>query len=1018
SLAPNHPDTALIVGGNPTAAGGPWKLYRIPFETTIDSLKIGNPNSTQIAFARLWLEVDDPQNFGQNRIGIRIAEINLVGSDWKELGSTRNEFDFSLGFEDTTVAVAQINTHDDPIYAATLNEIGVEGEEDRVSGVRAREQSIVLKATELQGATGANVGVTLKSLFQPENYLNYDRIRMFVYGRNDITSPVQIPGDTSAATPFEYFFRFGADINNYYEYRSTIYEGWSPVKNSMDVRLQEFTDLLSDSVVKYLTADSSKSVRKKGNPSLTNIKALIIGIKNLDPSQRFTGEVWFNELRLSDVDRDRGMAVRFRANMQIADFATVSGDIEKRDADFHNVAERFGNGDNRTSGSINANIGVDKFLPASWGLAIPVSFNYRQSNSTPKYFPGRDRLVTGDLAQDELRLVRSASQQSGFNISFRRQATSTNFFVKNTLDKLSFSLGQTNSHAENPTTVFSNNTSWSGNLDYRIDFGRDNYISLFSWVPNLPLIGKARATKFYYTPQNISFRANGARTEQSSRNRLQGTANQDSARTVQTESFAVDRSARANMKVFESLVVDITRTHKADMRDQKLYNIFTNKPRDLNVSQNFSARYNPALFSWLNNSFSFTSNYTFNDNIQQGLTGRSATNSVTRSADFTLRFQQLARSVFGGGQKRPTTTPGRGDRRDPDSGSNPRPNQLVIFQEGKKEGDGGFSLNPLKLLGGFFSKFRDVTFNYTERTNVSQYGLDQGQPSLAFQFGLSDTTNIGTVEGLATQSINFSDNRSYRAGSGLTLGRAFDVGISYNHSELRNETTQISGSYSDNWLRFSKFDMPFPEFTVRIAGLEKLPLFSHLFRTVGFSHSFSGQRDITWSGTPDRITQENFTTNFRPLGKLDLNFNNGITGNLQMNRSVTLSRSKAVGSGANRTTRSDISMTATYAKQSGFRLPIWPFNKGELKNSIDFNFTFTKSDVITERSLSQVDGEDQFEVQDRTNRWAVRPSLTYSFSNRVRGGAFFEVGTTDSERAGKTSIQEFGIDVNISIRGN
>jgi cell surface protein SprA len=745
---------------------------------------------------------------------------------------------------------------------------------------------------------------------------------------------------------------------------------------------------------------------------------LVIGIKNLHPTDKFTGEVWFNELRLSDVDRDKGMAVRFRANMQIADFATVSGDIERRDADFHNVAERFGNGNNSTSGSLNLNVGLDKFLPAAWGLSMPLSMNFRKRTDTPKYFPGRDLLVTGDLSADSLRLVRSITEQSGFNISFRRQATSNNFFLKHTLDKLSFSLGQTSSHAESPTINFSNNTSWTGNLDYRIEFGRNNYFSPFSWVPNLPLIGKVRATKFYYTPQNLSFRANGARTLQRSQSRLQSTANQDSVRIVETFNFTVDRSARVNMKVFESLVVDVTRTHKADMRDRQLYEMFTLKPRDLNVTQNFSARYTPNIFSWLNNSFNYTANYTFNDNIQQGRTGRSANSGVTRAADFTLRLQQLARSIFGTtGQKRPTSTPGRGERRDPGSRENP-PNELIIFQEGEKKEGGGFSINPLKLLGGFISKFRDINFNYTERTNVSQFGLAGDNPSWGFQFGLSTNTGVDTVEGLATQARNFSESHSYRASSGLAFGRAFDIGLSYNHNEQRNETTQISGSYSDNWLRFGGFNMPFPEITVRIAGLEKLPLFSNLFRTVTLSHSFSGQKDITWNGARDQVTQESVSTNFRPLGKLDLNFKKGITGNIQVNHSVTLGRNPRVSTGANRTTRSDISVTATYSKQSGFRIPIWPLNKGELKNSIDFNFTFTKSDVTTERSITQVDGKDQFEVQDRTNRWAFRPSLTYSFSNRVRGGAFFEVGATDSKRAGKTSVQEFGIDVNISIRGN
>ena len=237
-------------------------------------------------------------------------------------------------------------------------------------------------------------------------------------------------------------------------------------------------------------------------------------------------------------------------------------------------------------------------------------------------------------------------------------------------------------------------------------------------------------------------------------------------------------------------------------------------------------------------------------------------------------------------------------------------------------------------------------------------------------------------------------------------------------SEQSNETTIISGSKSQSWLQYGGFDMAFPEWSVRISELQKLPLFSSLFKTLSFSHSFSGQKDIRWSGPEQKETQIDFTTNFRPLGKLDLDFKNGFTGSIQMNRSTTLNRSLAVGGGARRTNRSDVSVTTNYSKRSGFRLPIWPFNKKELQNSINFTFSFTASSVVTEQSPGQVDGKDQFKEQDRTERWSFSPKLTYSFSNQVRGGAFVEIGKTNSKRAGKTSIQEFGIDINIAIAGN
>ncbi|MCH7754930.1 cell surface protein SprA, partial [candidate division KSB1 bacterium] len=497
SLSEDHSDSSLIVGGNPDnppERGGPWKLYRIPFITTDPNSQEGTPSATQIEFARVWIDgLENTNGFAR----VTIAEINLVGSEWKELGTTTNEFDpAGIIPGDTTVTVAQINTHENAAYAATLDQIGVQGEQDKVTGVRAREQALVLVANSLSKGFS---GLAQKSLFRGENYIHYDRIKMFVYGDPDVTS-LHIPMDSSRTSSLEYFIRFGADTENYYEYRSKIYSGWNDL-NHMDVRIQDFTTLdtlLNNNTIfeessrtfyKDLSSDSSnsKSIRRKGIPSFTNVKVLTLGLKNLD-SNSFTGDIWFNELRLSDVENDKGMAMRARADLRIADFITINGGVERKDADFHNVATRYGTGNNSLSSNISANVKLDKMLPQSWGLAMPLTLNFRNSNSTPKYVPGQDRLVTDNLPQSELEKARTKSSQSGFNFSFRKITKSKNFFIRHTVDNISFSLGRTKSDIENPSLRFSNLRAWNGNLDFTLPFGKNNYFKPFSWLPNLPLI--------------------------------------------------------------------------------------------------------------------------------------------------------------------------------------------------------------------------------------------------------------------------------------------------------------------------------------------------------------------------------------------------------------------------------------------------------------------------------------------------------------------------------------------------
>lgn len=1012
SLENDHPDTSLIVGGNPDnppQRGGPWKLYRIPFTSETAALFGGNPSATQIEYVRIW--IDQIDQYSNQPVVFSIADISLVGNEWKDLGITSNENDTRTGLaDDENFNVAVINTHDNPEY---IPPEGVEGELDRVTNVRAKEQALVLKTTELD--TGMT-GIAQKSFFQSENYIHYDRIKMFVYGLDE-GSGNHIPTDGIRESKVEYFLRFGSDPDNYYEYRSRVYAGWDE-RNHMNVALQDFTQLTrpdsTERSEQFIDSTKTKSIAVVGNPSITNVRVLILGLKNVEREigDPFVGEVRFNELRLSGVERDKGIAMRVRGDMRIADFATINAEVERKDADFHNVSTRFGTGDNSLSGNFNASVNVDKMLPQALGVSMPLTLNYRQSSSTPKYFTGRDRLVTDDISEAELATVRTRSRQRGFNLAIRRTAQSDNFFVKHLFDNVrNLSVGYSENKLESPTLAISNSRTWTGSLDYQLNFGRNNYISLFSWVPDLPLLNKMKGTRFYYTPQNLAFRMGGTKTDTEKQNRA---AN---AQLNTTEVFDFDRSVRTSMKVFENLTLDYSRAHKADMKNADASDFLKFNFNDYNISQNFTGRYNPEIFSWLSNNFNYSANYTFNENLQQQSFGKNARVSTTKSADFVFRWKELASSVFGFGDD----PRGRGRRGRP-SPSRPRPGERQPGEEEQQEEEeDGESFNPLALVGEFFSKFKDISFDYSERKNITQNALLEGLPDLGFQFGLTDESGVPSDSNYASVPRTLGTNKSYNVSSGLDLGRAVDVALRFDHTEQRNDSQSgVTGSTTNSWVRFRDFDLPFPEWTVRISGLEDLPLFNKLFKSVTFSHNFSGSKNEGWNETPDNLTRESFTTNFRPLGKLDLSFKNGFSGNIQLNRSRTFDRTFTGGSvGLSRKTNEDLSITANYSKRSGFRIPIWPFNKAELKNSIDFTFTFSASKVLSEKtSVASGDvDESDLEEFDRTTRWLFSPRLTYSFSNQVRGGAFIEFGKTVSKLSGATSFQEFGIDINISIRG-
>ena len=64
----------------------------------------------------------------------------------------------------------------------------------------------------------------------------------------------------------------------------------------------------------------------KGNPSLARIRTISLGLKNPSTNigDNLSGEVWFNELRLSDIKVEGGWAAVGNIDANLADFADIS----------------------------------------------------------------------------------------------------------------------------------------------------------------------------------------------------------------------------------------------------------------------------------------------------------------------------------------------------------------------------------------------------------------------------------------------------------------------------------------------------------------------------------------------------------------------------------------------------------------------------------------------------------------------------------------------------------------------
>jgi hypothetical protein len=410
-----------------------WKLYRIPLSDFKKINPDGNITWQTIESCRLWFDdVSDEDT-------VMIAKIEMVGNEWEVEGIATTEHS-AFENRENAFEISVVNSEDNPdTYKAPK---GVEGEYDRINEIRMKEQSLVLWFNGSEGIKPGEIAAAKKVLLEEASFITYKKMKLFING-NGIHSYTKYY-QTNEKTPLQFFIRFGRGGQNpqYYEYRQSIYPGWDK-KNYMEIDLDFLTSLkgynseqdfpdndTNPKQFRIILNDKGEIIERQwhevengsytgkeiiiyGEPAISRVQQLEIGLINqkyaLDdydqtkPLSRYDntlfGEVWIDELRLSDVRRDPGVAYRTNMALDLAGVARLNVSMAKRDADFHTVEQRPSlqpTGLNTTNDfSANGSFSLDKLTPASWGLRLPVSGSYSNHSGIPKYIPGTD-ILTGD----------------------------------------------------------------------------------------------------------------------------------------------------------------------------------------------------------------------------------------------------------------------------------------------------------------------------------------------------------------------------------------------------------------------------------------------------------------------------------------------------------------------------------------------------------------------------------------------------------------------------------------------
>lgn len=596
-----------VRGGQDNEKG--WRLIRIPVDDAFDT--VNEPSLSAVKYVRVW--------FGgaTSRMTIQIAQMELVGNEWQE-SPVVDELT-----RDTTVYVSgsTINTHDNAEdYVAPP---GVEGEIDPVTDLRSKEQSLVVQIHDMP--TTAEGELVKYLTYKNQDLREYRLMKMFVHGGGRNVARM-------ADKNLEMFLRFGSGLDNsanrgYYEYSQKLNPGWTGNEIVIDLdRLAALKDKASanrDGDIVYEVLPNGDVMKVVGNPSLGRIQVYAIGVRNLgkpilDDEEL---EMWVDELRLSEVRKESGLAMRSTVKATFADVMTLNASLIQQDAEFHQVDQRTGRDYSNLNTAFDGQFNLHRFFDPAWQISLPLHGTVKSNLSIPKYTQDNgdirlSSLENGDISiwkkygevalnQDLLEdrylldddgqpvvdstsgLLRqdpakwgvdsllSVNQTYSWGINFNKGGKSGNWLLRYLLDPVTWSVSHSQKYSSSIRTQYSKTFNSNGKVNYSLNFQPEGF-EVFSWAENVPVLKSISTAKFNPLPSNLNANVNVTQNRGSTKNR--------NARELPKYNTSMTRGFSTGFSPFRPFRFDYSINYsaeeiRADSTQQKI--IFDDQPSDV-----------------------------------------------------------------------------------------------------------------------------------------------------------------------------------------------------------------------------------------------------------------------------------------------------------------------------------------------------------------------------------------------------------------------------------------------------
>jgi cell surface protein SprA len=291
-------------------------------------------------------------------------------------------------------------------------------------------------------------------------------------------------------------------------------------------------------------------LRIRGTPTIQNVTSIAMGVRKASGGSPVNDvEVWFNELRVSGYDEQRGWSAYARTSLRLADFATINARYARQTDAFGELVSGLGsrNFRNEENYSVTANVDLHRFLPERFGWRFPLTLSVQNQITTPRFSPRRgditvdqeiaqiqaDETLDDDTRRREMQRVLEAAQTATFSRTIRVPISKTGSrspILRHTLDALALTYTNTSVGNRTPLRAIDDRSNWSTALQYRLALPRPHTVRPMWFLEDLPVLGLLGDLRLNVLPQSIRLSADAARTINLNQDRQQRGLSADSVR--------------------------------------------------------------------------------------------------------------------------------------------------------------------------------------------------------------------------------------------------------------------------------------------------------------------------------------------------------------------------------------------------------------------------------------------------------------------------------------------------------